>query len=138
MSRFGENGTICASASFFTDHTELLTTRKPGDVIPTRAESGAYRGRRAAGESLSSKCKVSNAGAGSGKGSKQSRGGPAAPMTYENIIDAEHDTQWLIVLRKNGFFEIWTLPSVGLAFSTDQLEGLLDVLVDSGQVHAAL
>ncbi|KAG8692927.1 mRNA cleavage and polyadenylation factor subunit, partial [Ceratobasidium sp. 395] len=137
ISHFGENGTICASASFFTDHTELFTTRKPGDAIPARAETGAHRSRRPAGESSSSKRKASNAGAGSGKGSKRSRGGPAAPTTYENIIDAEHGTQWLVVLRKNGFFEIWTLPLIGLAFSTDQLEGLPDVLVDSGQVHAA-
>ncbi|KAG8693476.1 mRNA cleavage and polyadenylation factor subunit [Ceratobasidium sp. 394] len=135
VSHFGENGTICASASFFTDHTELFSTRKPGDIIPSRADAGANRNRRAAGESSSSKRKASNAGAGSGKGSKRSRGGPTAPTTYENIIDAEHGTQWLVVLRKNGFFEIWTLPLIGLAFSTDQLQGLPDVLVDSGQPH---
>ncbi|KAG8744304.1 mRNA cleavage and polyadenylation factor subunit [Ceratobasidium sp. 414] len=137
VSHFGENGTICASASFFTDHTELFATRKPGDIIPSRTESGVHRSRRAAGESSSSKRKASNAGAGSGKGSKRSRGGPAAPTTYENIVDAEHGTQWLVVLRKDGFFEIWTLPLIALAFSTDQLQGLPDVLVDSGQVHAS-
>ncbi|QRV81748.1 cleavage and polyadenylation specificity factor protein [Ceratobasidium sp. AG-Ba] len=134
VSHFGENGTVCASASFFTDRTELFVTRKPGDVIPSRAESG-HRSKRGPAESSGSKRKASTAGAGSGRSSKRSRGGPTAPTTYENIIDAEHGTQWLVVLRKNGFFEIWTLPLVGLAFSTDQLQGLPDVLVDSGQPH---
>ncbi|KAG8688697.1 mRNA cleavage and polyadenylation factor subunit [Ceratobasidium sp. 423] len=124
ISHFGENGTICSSASFFTDHTDLFHIRKPGDVVPTHS-GGSHR--RRAGESSSSKRRAS----------RKSRGGPVAPTTLENIIDAEHGTQWLVVLRKNGFFEIWTLPLIGLAFSTDQLEGLPDVLVDSGQTHTA-
>jgi hypothetical protein len=58
------------------------------------------------GDSSSSKRKASSTGAGNTKGSKRSRGAPTAPTTYENIVDAEHGTQWLVVLRKNGFFEV--------------------------------
>ncbi|KAF8719078.1 mRNA cleavage, partial [Rhizoctonia solani] len=123
VSHFGENGTICASASFFTDHTDLFQIRKPGDVVATHSGPGSHR--RRPGESSSSKRRAS----------RKSRGGPAASTTLENIVDAEHGTQWLVVLRKNGFFEIWTLPLIGLAFATDQLQGLPDVLVDSGQAH---
>ncbi|QRW23646.1 cleavage and polyadenylation specificity factor protein [Rhizoctonia solani] len=116
-------GTICASASFFTDHTDLFQIRKPGDVVAAHSGPGSHR--RRPGESSSSKRRAS----------RKSRGGPAASTTLENIVDAEHGTQWLVVLRKNGFFEIWTLPLIGLAFATDQLQGLPDVLVDSGQAH---
>ncbi|CEL62153.1 Protein CFT1 OS=Cryptococcus neoformans var, neoformans serotype D (strain B-3501A) GN=CFT1 PE=3 SV=1 [Rhizoctonia solani AG-1 IB] len=124
VSHFGDNGTICLSASFFTDHTDLFQIRKPGDVVPTHSSTGSHR--RRAGESSSSKRRAA----------RKSRGGPAASTTLENIVDAEHGTQWLVVLRKNGLFEIWTLPLIGLAFCTDQLQGLPDVLVDNGQAHA--
>ncbi|KAF8600601.1 hypothetical protein BDV93DRAFT_608605 [Ceratobasidium sp. AG-I] len=138
ISHFGENGTICASASFFTDHTDLFGVRKPGDVESSKPSGGGtHRNRRAVGDNSGSKRKASSAGVGSGKGSKRSKATPSAPTTYENIVDAGHGTQWLVVLRKDGFFEIWTLPMIGLAFSTDQLQGLPDVLVDSGQPHVS-
>ncbi|CAE6441366.1 unnamed protein product [Rhizoctonia solani] len=125
VSHFGENGTICSSASFFTDHTDMFHIRKPGDALPTPSGGGSHR--RRAGDTSSSKRRAS----------RKSRGGPVAPTTLENIVDADHGTQWLVVLRKNGVFEIWTLPLIGLAFSTDQLQTLPDVLVDSGQAHTA-
>ncbi|CAE6490781.1 unnamed protein product, partial [Rhizoctonia solani] len=125
VSHFGENGTVCASASFFTDHTDLFQVRKPGEAVPTHSGGGSHR--RRAGESSNSKRRAP----------RKSRGGPIAPATLENIVDADHGTQWLVVLRKNGSFEIWTLPLIGLAFSTDQLQGLPDVLVDSGQAHSS-
>ncbi|KEP51741.1 cleavage and polyadenylation specificity factor protein [Rhizoctonia solani 123E] len=125
VSHFGENGTICSSASFFTDHTDLFHIRKPGDAVPTQPGGGSNR--RRGGEPSSSKRRAS----------RKSRGGPVAPTTLENIVDADHGTQWLVVLRKNGTFEIWTLPLIGLAFSTDQLQALPDILVDSGQTHTA-
>ncbi|ELU39366.1 cleavage factor protein [Rhizoctonia solani AG-1 IA] len=119
VSHFGENGTICASASFFTDHTDLFQIRKPGDVVATHSGPGSHR--RRPGESSSSKRRAS----------RKSRGGPAASTTLENIVDAEHGTQWLVVLRKNGFFEVSTRTST----RQHQLQGLPDVLVDSGQAH---
>lgn len=103
----GVQGTICASALFFTDHTDLFGVRKPGDVDSTKPSGGGnHRNRRAAGESSGSKRKASNLGIGSGKGSKRSKGTSSVPTTYENIVDAGHGTQWLVVLRKNGFFEV--------------------------------
>jgi hypothetical protein len=85
---------------------DLFNVRKPGDVMPAHSGGGSHRTRRAPGESSGSKRKASTGGAGSSRGAKRSRGAPAAPTTYENVVDAEHGTQWLVVLRKNGFLEV--------------------------------
>ncbi|KAF8750300.1 mRNA cleavage [Rhizoctonia solani] len=128
-------GLTMVAGAFFQQTARYVHQLHFSRTIPIYSDSQARRcgscsfrpgsHRRRPGESSSSKRRAS----------RKSRGGPAASTTLENIVDAEHGTQWLVVLRKNGFFEIWTLPLIGLAFATDQLQGLPDVLVDSGQAH---
>ncbi|KAF8816784.1 hypothetical protein BYT27DRAFT_7181242 [Phlegmacium glaucopus] len=51
--------------------------------------------------------------------------------TLQTAVNAENKGQWLLLMRPQGIMEIWTLPKLTLAFSTDGLSTLLNVLADS-------
>ncbi|KAF8880473.1 CPSF A subunit region-domain-containing protein, partial [Gymnopilus junonius] len=51
--------------------------------------------------------------------------------TLQAAVNAGSKSQWLILMRPQGIMEIWTLPKLTLAFSTDGLSTLQNVLVDS-------
>ncbi|KAF9486143.1 hypothetical protein BDN70DRAFT_870239 [Pholiota conissans] len=51
--------------------------------------------------------------------------------TLQAAVNADNKGQWLLLMRPQGVMEIWTLPKLTLAFSTDGLSTLQNVLVDS-------
>ncbi|KAH9477356.1 Protein CFT1 [Psilocybe cubensis] len=54
-----------------------------------------------------------------------------ATTTLQAAVNAGNKGQWLILMRPQGIMEIWTLPKLTLAFSTDGLSTLQNVLTDS-------
>ncbi|KDR76540.1 hypothetical protein GALMADRAFT_246929 [Galerina marginata CBS 339.88] len=54
-----------------------------------------------------------------------------ATSTLQAAVNAGSKSQWLILMRPQGVMEIWTLPKLALAFSTDGLSTLQNVLADS-------
>ncbi|KAF4616622.1 hypothetical protein D9613_008890 [Agrocybe pediades] len=51
--------------------------------------------------------------------------------TLQAAVNTGNKGQWLILMRPQGIMEIWTLPKLTLAFSTDGLSMLQNVLSDS-------
>ncbi|CCL98048.1 uncharacterized protein FIBRA_00042 [Fibroporia radiculosa] len=60
----------------------------------------------------------------------QAAGIEGATSTLQSVMNAGNRTQWLILCRPQGVIEIWTLPKLGLAFSTTHAAGLESVLTD--------
>ncbi|KAF8970332.1 CPSF A subunit region-domain-containing protein [Flammula alnicola] len=56
--------------------------------------------------------------------------------TLQTAVGAGNKSQWLLLMRPQGILEIWTLPKLTLAFSTDGLSTLQNVLVDSHSTPA--
>ncbi|KAF9057003.1 CPSF A subunit region-domain-containing protein [Panaeolus papilionaceus] len=54
----------------------------------------------------------------------------AAPLA-ETAVNTANKSQWLLLVRPQGIMEVWTLPKLHLAFSTDGLPSLQNVLSDS-------
>ncbi|KAH6906093.1 hypothetical protein BKA70DRAFT_1191418 [Coprinopsis sp. MPI-PUGE-AT-0042] len=60
----------------------------------------------------------------------------AATSTLQSVVSGagtgdRKQTQWLMLARPQGVMEIWTLPKLSLAFSTDGLPSMYNVLTDS-------
>ncbi|KAJ2917885.1 hypothetical protein MD484_g2498, partial [Candolleomyces efflorescens] len=55
----------------------------------------------------------------------------AATATLQAVVNAGAKSQWLLLVRPQGVLEMWTLPKLTLAFSTDGISALHNVLVDS-------
>ncbi|KAF9527699.1 CPSF A subunit region-domain-containing protein [Crepidotus variabilis] len=51
--------------------------------------------------------------------------------TLQATVSAGNGSQWLVLMRPQGIMEIWTLPKLMLAFTTDGLSMLQNVLTDS-------
>ncbi|KAJ2930722.1 hypothetical protein H1R20_g6373, partial [Candolleomyces eurysporus] len=60
----------------------------------------------------------------------------AATATLQAVVNAGAKSQWLLLVRPQGVFEIWTLPKLALAFSNDGISALHNVLVDSHEPAA--
>ncbi|CAA7257397.1 unnamed protein product [Cyclocybe aegerita] len=61
----------------------------------------------------------------------------AVTSTLQAAVNAgSNQTQWILLMRPQGIMEIWTLPKLTLAFSTDGLSTLQNVLMDSHDAPA--
>ncbi|KAF5309321.1 hypothetical protein D9611_014402 [Ephemerocybe angulata] len=58
-------------------------------------------------------------------------GGDVATATLQTVLGGGNKAQWLVLVRPQGILEIWTLPKLALAFSSDGISSLHNVLVDS-------
>ncbi|TFK16893.1 hypothetical protein FA15DRAFT_650709 [Coprinopsis marcescibilis] len=59
--------------------------------------------------------------------------GAVGSSTLQSVINPGGSmTQWLLLVRPQGVMEIWTLPKLTLAFSSEGLNTVDNVLVDSG------
>ncbi|GJJ10703.1 hypothetical protein Clacol_004930 [Clathrus columnatus] len=57
--------------------------------------------------------------------------GKGQTTTLEAATDANRGTQWLVLCRPQGIMEIWSLPKLGLVFSTTFIAPLQAVLTDT-------
>ncbi|THH10614.1 hypothetical protein EW145_g1206 [Phellinidium pouzarii] len=55
----------------------------------------------------------------------------SASASLESAVDTQRGTQWLVLCRPQGVVELWTLPKLGLVFSTSIIKDLPAVLSDS-------
>ncbi|KDQ18770.1 hypothetical protein BOTBODRAFT_28276 [Botryobasidium botryosum FD-172 SS1] len=104
----------CSLASIFTDGSEVLRARS-GHASAVQSRISAFPHVKSRGKS----------------GSSDSVG------RLETAIGQDRGTLWLMLYGQGGRFEIWSLPSLDVVFSSSELKLMPSILVDSVASTAA-